>query len=88
MDANEYKNYLLGLVFYKYLSDTMLYSAAELLEKEVTDLTFAQKVYEEAFADEETKEDLIEELKYDYSYALEPSLTFTALVASIHKGRA
>lgn len=87
MDANEYKNYLLGLVFYKYLSDTMLYSAAELLEKEVTDLTSAQKVYEEAFADEETKEDLIEELKYDYSYALEPSLTFTALVASIHKGR-
>ena len=24
MDANEYKNYLLGIVFYKYLSDTFL----------------------------------------------------------------
>lgn len=24
MDANEYKNYLLGMVFYKYLSDTFL----------------------------------------------------------------
>ena len=23
MDANEYKNYLLGIVFYKYLSDSM-----------------------------------------------------------------
>ncbi len=25
MDANEYKNYLLGIIFYKYLSDKMLY---------------------------------------------------------------
>ena len=25
MDASEYKNYLLGLVFYKYLSDRLLY---------------------------------------------------------------
>ena len=25
MDANEYKNYLLGLIFYKYLSDRLLY---------------------------------------------------------------
>lgn len=24
MDANEYKDYLLGIVFYKYLSDTFL----------------------------------------------------------------
>lgn len=87
MDANEYKNYLLGLVFYKYLSDTMLYSAAELLEIEVSNLAEAQKVYEDAFADPETKTDLIEELKYDYSYALETNLTFTALVAMIHKGR-
>ncbi len=45
MDAIEYKNYLLGLVFYKYLSDTMLYSAAELLEVEVADLNEAQKIY-------------------------------------------
>ncbi|MFD1851668.1 type I restriction-modification system subunit M N-terminal domain-containing protein [Oceanobacillus bengalensis] len=28
MDANEYKRYLLGLVFYKYLSDKMLLHAA------------------------------------------------------------
>ena len=29
MDANEYKNYLLGIIFYKYLSDKLLYIAAE-----------------------------------------------------------
>ena len=31
MDANEYKNYLLGIVFYKYLSDTFLTHVYDLL---------------------------------------------------------
>lgn len=87
MDANEYKNYLLGLVFYKYLSDRMLYHAADLLEENVSDLNEAQQIYVDAFNDPEIKEDLIEGLRYDFSYALEPNLTFTALVQRIHKGR-
>ena len=33
MDANEYKNYLLGIIFYKYLSDNLLNYAVELLEE-------------------------------------------------------
>ena len=35
MDANEYKDYLLSLVFYKYLSDKFLVKAYDLLEDEV-----------------------------------------------------
>ncbi len=31
MDANEYKNYLLGMVFYKYLSDIFLVRAYDLI---------------------------------------------------------
>ena len=31
MDANEYKNYLLSFVFYKYLSDTFLVKVYDLL---------------------------------------------------------
>lgn len=87
MDANEYKNYLLGLVFYKYLSDRMLYHAAELLEEPVKNLEEAQKVYFEAYYDEDIKDDLLDELNYDFSYALEPELTFTSLVEMIHKGK-
>ena len=34
MDANEYKNYLLGIVFYKYLSDTFLTHVYDLLNNE------------------------------------------------------
>ncbi|WP_242302725.1 type I restriction-modification system subunit M [Bacillus cereus group sp. BfR-BA-01361] len=87
MDASDYKNYLLGLIFYKYLSDKMLYHAVELLEEEVADLNEAQRIYVDAFNDSEIKEDLIDELKYDFSYALEPELTFTALVQAIYKGK-
>jgi type I restriction enzyme M protein len=87
MDANEYKSYLLGLVFYKYLSDKMLIHAASLLEEQTTDLEVAQKVYAEAYQDGEVKDDLLGELQYDFSYTLEPNLTFTALVQAIHKGR-
>ena len=33
MDANDYKSYLLGMVFYKYLSDKMLFFVAETMEE-------------------------------------------------------
>lgn len=87
MDANEYKNYLLGLVFYKYLSDRMLYHAADLLEEQPANLEEAQQIYFEAFEDVDLKEDLVDALKDDFSYTLEPQLTFTALVQKIYKGR-
>ena len=87
MDASEYKNYTLGLIFYKYLSDNLLHHASDLLEEEVADLNEAQQVYADAFNDPEIKDDLIDELKFDFSYALEPNLTFTALMQSIYKGK-
>lgn len=87
MDASEYKNYTLGLIFYKYLSDNLLHHAADLLEEKVADLNEAQQVYANAFNDPEIKDDLIDELKFDFSYALEPNLTFTALMQSIYKGK-
>ena len=34
MDANEYKDYLLGIVFYKYLSDSFLIKVYDLLNDE------------------------------------------------------
>lgn len=86
MDASEYKNYLLGLVFYKYLSDRMLHHAIDLLEEEADNLKTAQMKFSEAFEEKGLCEDLIDALKDEYSYIIEPSLTFTALVAEIHNG--
>lgn len=34
MDANEYKDYLLGIVFYKYLSDSFLIKVYDLIYDE------------------------------------------------------
>lgn len=86
MDANEYKSYLLGLVFYKYLSDKMLLKASDLLEMETDDINEAQQNYEAAYNDDSLHEDLIDAVKDDVAYIIEPKLTFTSLVANIHKG--
>lgn len=57
MDANEYKTYLLGLVFYKYLSDTYLAKAYDLLNDESPDsLDEAQAQYEEVVKSEDAED--------------------------------
>lgn len=61
MDANEYKNYLLGIIFYKYLSDKMLYHVGEVLEgRRDLSLEENQKIYEENFEDEDLQEEIRE----------------------------
>ena len=48
-DANEYKNYLLGIVFYKYLSDSFLIKAYDLLYDEKPEtMKAALEAYKEA----------------------------------------
>ena len=57
MDANEYKDYLLGIVFYKYLSDSFLIKVYDLIydEKPGT-LKEALEAYKEALEDESAEE--------------------------------
>lgn len=86
MNANDYKDYLLGLIFYKYLSDNMLERVADLLEDKTTDLAVAQNIYEEAWQDEEIHEDLKAELWDEFNYVIEPELTYTHLMAEIYNG--
>ena len=77
MSADEYKDYLLGLVFYKYLSDRQLYAVVDLLEdRKPGSLDEAQKIYEEARKGEDW-DDLRQELEESYSFAIEPAYTFT-----------
>ena len=79
MDANEYKTYLLGLIFYKYLSDSYLVKAYDLLNDcEPETLQEAQAAYEEAFQSEE-KEELLEELQDTLHYTLDPDMTFARI---------
>ncbi len=79
MDANEYKDYLLSFVFYKYLSDTFLVKVYDLLnDSEPDTIEEAQQAYEEAYQDEDAK-DLLSDLKDTCHYVIEPRLTFFAL---------
>ena len=79
MDANEYKTYILGLVFFKYLSDKYLMTAYDLLNDcEPTDLHEAQEAYEEVMKSSDAKE-FIEEIKSTLHYTLEPKMTFISI---------
>ena len=77
MDANEYKDYLLGIVFYKYLSYSFLIKVYDLLfdEKPET-LKIALDAYKEALQDE-SAEELKEELQSSCHYVIEPEYTYT-----------
>lgn len=77
MDANEYKNYLLGIVFYKYLSDSFLIKVYDLLYDEKPEtLKQALEAYKEALEDE-SAEELKGQLADECHYIIEPELTYT-----------
>lgn len=79
MDANEYKNYLLGIVFYKYLSDSFLTHVYDLLNNKIPEnMTVAQRAYEEVFSTEDAEE-LLEDIKESYHYTIDPELTYTKI---------
>ena len=77
MDANEYKDYLLGIVFYKYLSDSFLIKVYDLIYDEKPEtLKIALDAYKEALEDE-SAEELKEQIKAECHYVIEPELTYT-----------
>ena len=82
MDANEYKNYLLGIIFYKYLSDSMLYGIASEYDEGNSNITLeeAQKLYEENVEDEDLQDDLVE----TFAYRLSPENTFTNIMKKVN----
>ena len=73
MDANEFKNYILGFIFYRYLSEKLEIHMDNELEND--NLTFA-----EAWEKDEFKEDLKEEGIGTLGYFLEPQYLFSNIV--------
>ena len=77
MDANEYKDYLLGIVFYKYLSDSFLIKVYDLIyDDKPESLKVALDAYKEALEDE-SAEELKEQIMSEFHYVIEPELTYT-----------
>lgn len=80
MDANEYKTYLLGLVFYKYLSDSYLTKAYDLMNDSIPDnLEEAQAAYEGVMGSDDAAE-LLEELKESLHYTLDSDMTYVSIL--------
>lgn len=80
MDASEFKNYILGLNFYRYLSDKLLrFVNEELKDDEIT--------YIEAWNNEEFKQDIIDLLVDSDSglgYVIEPNNLWSTLIEKIN----
>lgn len=79
MEANEFKNYILGLIFYRYLSEKVEGRAKHLLEEDKIS-------YAEAWNDEEYREALQEELLSQIGYFVEPQYLFSSLMKAIEDG--
>lgn len=73
MDANEFKNYILGFIFYRYLSEKLqIYLDSELKEDKLT--------FQEAYEDGDYREDLKEVALEELGYFLEPQYLFSTLI--------
>ena len=76
MEAYEFKNYILGMIFYYYLSDrTEKYMENLLKDDNIT--------YENAWKDDEYKEAVIEESLRDLGYVIESQYLFRKLVEMV-----
>lgn len=77
MDANEYKDYLLGIVFYKYLSDSFLIKVYDMIcDGKPSTLKEALNEYAKELKGEDAEE-LRVQMKEDCHYVIEPELTYT-----------
>lgn len=84
MSADVYKDYLLGLVFYKALSDKYLLTASDLLELGSNiSIAEAQHNYEKAQS-ADTFADLSDELKNTYGCIIKPEFTFQSFVNKVN----
>lgn len=81
MDASEFKNYILGVIFYRYLSEKVEQRVRSLLEEDGI-------TYKEAWEDEEYREALREEVVSQRGYLIEPKYLFSSMIEEIKKGEA
>ena len=82
MDANDFKNYILGLIFYRYLSENLV--------NYVENVMLRNKIkYADMFKDKEQaqefKSDLIEE--ENIGYCIEPEYLWSTLIDNIKTGK-
>ena len=83
MDANDFKNYILGLIFYKYLSENLVNYVNKVYLKS------DNMTYEEAWQKEEYREALKSQLINDSNmgYYLDSDYLWSTLIKKIKTGK-
>lgn len=79
MDSSKFKDYILGIIFYRYLSTMTKTHMDDLLKND-------ELTYEKAFNMPEFKRILCDCAITDLGYVIEPEYLFDSLVNDIHKG--
>lgn len=77
MDSSDFKNYILGVIFFKYLSDQF----EEYLKNEVDGEDIFKVWYDEKYGEE-----LINEALNDKGYYIEPKHLFSTIIKEINEG--
>ena len=79
MDASEYRNYILGFMFYRYLSE---HQEKSMVENKLIDVAEGQSV-NDAYKEQASGEDLndyLEEIASSLGYAIAPEYTWATIV--------
>ncbi len=80
MEAGDFKDYILGLIFYKFLSARVCnFVENNLLEHD--DIT-----YDEAYQDEDMKEEIYNALRDEFGFFIEPNSLFRTMIKKIRTG--
>lgn len=76
MDSSEYSKYMLGIIFYKYLSENLTIKVLDYLDNEY-------ETIEEAW---ENEPELADEIIESFGYLIKPQYLYHNIVKEIHKG--
>lgn len=86
MDASEYRNYILGFMFYRYLSE---HQEAHLIKEELVDPKEGQSVNDAyvAAASGDDLNDYLEAIADSLGYAIAPKYTWASIVDKVHNNK-
>lgn len=79
LEAYEFKDYILGLIFYRFLSEKTEDRANKLLEEDNIS-------YKDAWKDQAYREGLKDQLIREIGYVIEPDYLFSSMIEEIAKG--
>lgn len=86
IEPHEYKEYLLPLIFYKYLSDKQLMCLLQIIGKPTDTLFSVQKSFEVVCRDNDTGHIILKKIHEKIGYSIRPEFTFMAHIQSIEHG--